>query len=204
MKRAANAFDLPHLLHSKSRANDSIDGSGTNGSGGIDESGIERGGTQRTRFFSSPRTQMTAVKQKLLPGIYFSPENVPFAQKKGIKKCSGKTSNQKVILVYQPSTRMYTRIPAYGLYQFGHARHANLVYFRSNEINHQRTHVAAVDFIVSVMTTAGSTPARIIGTTISHGISFSSSNFIESNNRPPLLATSASSASVSPYIYARR
>ena len=32
-----------------------------------------------------PRTQMTAVNQKLLPVIYFSPENVPFAQKKGIK-----------------------------------------------------------------------------------------------------------------------
>ena len=62
-------------------------------------------------FCPGPRTQMTAVNQKLLPGIYFSPENVPFAQKKGIKKCSGKSSNQKVILVYQPSARMYICIP---------------------------------------------------------------------------------------------
>jgi len=58
------------------------------------------------------RTQIPAVNQKLLPEIYFSPENVPFAQKTGIKKCSGNGSNKKVILVYQPSTRMYTRIPA--------------------------------------------------------------------------------------------
>jgi len=45
MKRAANAFVLSHSLHSKSRANDGINGSGTNGSGGIAESGIGRGGT---------------------------------------------------------------------------------------------------------------------------------------------------------------
>ena len=63
-------------------------------------------------IYQQPRTQMTAVNQKLLTVTYFSPENVPFTQKKGIKKCSGKSSNQKVILVYQPSTRMYIHIPA--------------------------------------------------------------------------------------------
>ena len=61
---------------------------------------------------STPRTQMTAVKQKLLTVTYFSPENIPFAQKWGRKKCSGNSSNKKVILLYQPSTWMYIRTPA--------------------------------------------------------------------------------------------
>ena len=50
--------------------------------------------------------------------------------------------------MYQPSTRMYIHSPSLNLYQtstpVGHACHANLVHFRSKEINHQRMHVSAV------------------------------------------------------------
>jgi len=61
---------------------------------------------------SKSRTQIPAVNQKLPPEIYFSQLFVTFAPKKVIKKCSGNGGNKKVILMYQPSTRMYTRSPA--------------------------------------------------------------------------------------------
>ena len=41
------------------------------------------------------RTQITAVNQKLLPGIYFSPENVPFAQKREEKSVPGRVVTKK-------------------------------------------------------------------------------------------------------------
>ena len=104
------------------------------------------------------RTQMTAVKQKLLTVTYFSPENVPFAQKTGRKKCSGKSSNQKVILLYQPSTRMPVPIRARPPCQFG------LFQIQRNKPSaHAR---GRSSFSVRVMTTAGSTRARIIANTI--------------------------------------
>jgi len=101
--------------------------------------------------------------------------------------------------MYQPSTRMYIHNPVYSLYQFGHACHANLVYFRSNEINHQRTHVAAVVCIVRVMTTAGSTRARIISTTPTIRPAFACIE-LPREQQSPVLTTSALLASVPPSI----